>query len=137
VVTVETWHVRPDLFGSLWRRPYAWPAIIISVTGVVAIFFGIRHHRESRAFAGSCLVIAGLFSGAAAVLFPVLMYSTLDPESTLTAYNSSASRHGLAVALVWWPAALVLALAYAGFVSRHYAGKVPPPQEPVDKPQRY
>jgi cytochrome bd ubiquinol oxidase subunit II len=124
VVTVETWRVRPDLVGILWRRPYAWPAIIIVIAGAVTIFTGLRGRLELRAFVGSCLLIAGLLIGAAAVLYPVLLYSTLSGEYSLTAYNSASSEHSLVVAALWWPVAFVLSLTYAGLIFRHYRGKV-------------
>jgi cytochrome d ubiquinol oxidase subunit II len=124
VITVETWYVRPDLFGSMWRRPHTWPAIVITVAGVAALVSGLGSRVALRTFVGSCLFITGLLVGAAAVLFPVMLYSTLAAEHSLTAYNSSVSVRGLTVAMIWWPIAFVLALAYAGFIYGHYRGKV-------------
>jgi cytochrome d ubiquinol oxidase subunit II len=126
VVTVETWYMRPELLGSMWHRPFGWLAVVIVVVGGAAVLSGLRSRTSRRAFVGSCLLIAGLLAGAAAVLFPVMLYSTLAPEHSLTAYNSSASADSLAVALIWWPIAFVLALTYAGFVFWHYRGKVKP-----------
>jgi bd-type cytochrome oxidase subunit I len=57
-------------------------------------------------------------------VFPVMLHSTLDPEYSLTVYNSATAEHGLMVALFWWPAALVLALTYSAVVMRNYGGKV-------------
>jgi cytochrome d ubiquinol oxidase subunit II len=126
VITVQTWYVRPDLFGSMWRRPPAWLAIVIAMAGAAAVCSGLRSRVALRAFVGSCLLIAGLLTGAAAALFPALLYSTLSAEHSLTAYNSSASEHSLAVAMIWWPIAFVLALTYAAFILRHYRGTVMP-----------
>lgn len=128
VVTLETGHVRPDLFTNLLRRAYGWPTLVMAGTGAIAIFTGLRHRLERRTFIGSCLLIAGLLCGVAAALFPVLLYSTLDPEYSFTVYDSSSSAHSLAVALIWWPIALVLAITYAGIVSRYYRRKVPSPE---------
>ncbi len=128
LVTAETWLVRPELFENLLHRPYGWPALVMVAAGAIAIVTGLQHRLERRAFLGSCLLIAGLLSGVAAALFPVLLYSTLDTEQSFTVYNSSSSPHSLAVALMWWPIALVLAITYAGFVFRHYRGKVPSPE---------
>ena len=94
---------------------------------------GARHrvarNRESRAFAGSCAVITGLLAGAAASVFPVMLHSTLAPEHSMTAYNGAAPAHGLAVALFWWPVALVLALTYFTVIMRNYRGKVRPTED--------
>ena len=47
----------------------------------------------------------------------------------MTAYNGAAPAHGLAVALFWWPVALVLALAYFTVIMRNYRGKVRPAED--------
>lgn len=70
------------------------------------------------------LLIPALLSGAAGVLFPVFLHSTLDSKYAPTAYNSSASEHSLVVAMIWWPFAFVVSLTYAAFISRRYRGKV-------------
>jgi len=126
VVSLETWVVRPALFGAMVERPLAWLAIAVAMCGVWALVTGLRGTAEARAFAGSCAVIAGLLGGAAASVFPVMLLSTLAPEHSMTAYNSAGPAHGLALALVWWPVALVLAFGYFTMVMREYRGKVKP-----------
>ena len=71
-------------------------------------------------------MIIGLLVAGAAAIFPFILRSTLDSEHSLTVYNSSASRESLAVAIIWWPIALVLASCYFFFISRRYRGKVKP-----------
>ena len=70
------------------------------------------------------MIVFGLLSAGAAAMFPVILHSTLGPENSLTAYNSSASERSLKVAIIWWPFALALSCAYFWFVLRHFAGKV-------------
>ncbi len=62
-------------------------------------------------------------------MFPFILQSTLGSEHSLTAFNSSASRQSLAVAFIWWPIALVLALGYFFFIVRFYRGRVKPTQD--------
>jgi hypothetical protein len=64
-----------------------------------------------------------LITGAAAI-FPVMLYSTLALENSLTAYSVAAGRKSLLYASVWWPLGLVLATIYFVFISKRYAGKV-------------
>jgi cytochrome d ubiquinol oxidase subunit II len=110
-------------------RPAAWLAVAVVLAGAWALFTGLRGAREDRAFAGSCAVIAGLLAGAAAGVFPVMLLSTLAPEHSITAYNGAAAARGLAMALVWWPVALVLAGAYFTVLLRNYRGKVRPAED--------
>jgi hypothetical protein len=53
-----------------------------------------------------------------------MLYSTLGPEYSLTAYAVSASHTALLIASFWWPIGFALAAGYFIFVSRRYAGKV-------------
>jgi cytochrome bd-type quinol oxidase subunit 2 len=64
-----------------------------------------------------------MFTGAAA-LFPVVLYSTLAPKNSLTAYAVASNERALLLASFWWPVGFVLAAAYFIFISRRYAGKV-------------
>jgi cytochrome d ubiquinol oxidase subunit II len=143
VISLETWFVRPALFTGMIERPAAWLAVAVVLAGSWALVTGfhpsahntragdpgLRGTAESRAFAGSCAVIAGLLAGAAAGVFPVMLYSTLGSEHSMTAYNGAAPAHGLALALIWWPVATVLALTYFTIIARNYRGKVPPAQD--------
>ena len=53
-----------------------------------------------------------------------MLYSTLAPENSLTAYAVAASTNALRIASIWWPIGFALASAYFVFISRRYAGKV-------------
>jgi cytochrome d ubiquinol oxidase subunit II len=123
-VSVETWIVRPSFYPSMLERPAGWLAIAVALAGAWALVTGLRGTAERRAFAGSCAAIVALLAGAAAGVFPVMLYSTLAPEHSITVYAGAAPPHGLAVALVWWPVAFGLAVTYFVIVMRHYRGKV-------------
>ena len=129
VVSIETAVVRPDLYVAMLQRPIAWLAISVVGAGVWALLTGLRGRHEGRAFAGSCAVVAGLLAGAAAGAFPVFLRSTVAPEYSLTAYNGATTANGLAIALVWWPVALALALTYFTLIMRSYKGKVRPARD--------
>jgi len=126
VVSVETSVVRPELFQALLQRPLAWMSVIVIGGAVWALWTGLRGQAESRAFAGSCGVIAGLLAGAGASLFPVVLHSTLSPEHSMTAYTGATAERGLGIALFWWPLAVALALTYFFVIMRIYSGKVRP-----------
>jgi cytochrome d ubiquinol oxidase subunit II len=121
VVTVETRVVRPELFHLLVRRPIAWLTVVVLIAGAWAVWSGLRGGRERRAFIGSCAILVGLLAGAAASVFPVMLHSTIAPEYSLTAYNGSSPGPGLAIALLWWPLAAILAIGYFAIVSRNLA----------------
>jgi cytochrome d ubiquinol oxidase subunit II len=124
-VSAATWIVRPALYAAMLQRPAAWLAIAVAGAGAGVLATGWRASSEGRAFAGSCAVIIGLLGGAAAAVFPVMLHSTFADEYSMTAYTGAPARHGLAIALVWWPIAFALAFAYVLVVMRWFAGKIP------------
>ncbi len=124
IVSLESWFVRPELIGQGMRNPLTWLGGLVIAVSAVALASGLRNHREMRAFLGSNFLIAGLLGTGAATIFPVMLYSTLDPENSLTAYSVAAGPSSLKLAAIWWPFALILTVGYFIFISRHYQGKV-------------
>jgi cytochrome d ubiquinol oxidase subunit II len=124
VIAVESWVVRPDLFEHAIYSPLCWMGLFIVIVSVITLISGLVYRREVLAFAGSNGCIIGLMFSGAAALFPVVLYSTLAPENSLTAYAVAAHEHALLIASIWWPAGFLLAGAYFILISRRYAGKV-------------
>ncbi len=124
LIAALTWTVRPELLHGLMFRPLAWVAMGICGVSIRALVTGLRERQEGRAFLGSTFLLFGLLMTGAAVLFPVLLYSTLDANDHLTASACAAATHSLWLGALWWFPALALALAYLVVVQRYYAGKV-------------
>ena len=124
VISFQTWIVRPALYEAMAARPLAWLAIAVLLAGAWALFTGLRGRMAHRAFAGSCAVIVGLLAGVAVGVFPVMLYSTLSAEHSMTAYNGAATTRGLRLALIWWPIAFVLAFTYFVVVMRAFRNRV-------------
>ena len=131
VVTIQTWWVRPELFGNVLGRVLGWCALAAVAAGAAMLVAGIRARRDGVAFAGSCTFIAGVLATLAVGIFPVLLPSTLDPRYSITVYGAASSPRGLALALFWWPVALALAFVYVAFAARQFRGRRP--AEPVAK----
>jgi cytochrome d ubiquinol oxidase subunit II len=123
-VTVSTAFVVPALFARFVARPWAWPLPIASVASAVLSLRATLRGAERAAFLGTSVFLASTLLAAAVVLFPTMLPSTLDPAFDLDAYNASTSAHGLALGLVWWIPALVLATGYFVLVFRSFRGKV-------------
>lgn len=124
IVSIETWIIRPDLPGQGVRNPFAWLGAALIVGSAWTLFYGLRRDRESMAFFGSNFLIIGLLATGAAAIFPVMLYSTLAPANSLTAYAVASNANNLFIAAIWWPVAFVLAASYFAFISRRYYGKV-------------
>ena len=129
VISVESWLVRPDLPGRAIYNPFWWLGLLIAAVSSMTLISGLSTHREVRAFLSSNLLIVGLFTTGGAAIFPVMLYSTLSPANSLTAYAVASSPSTLRLAFIWWPVAFALATTYFVFISRRYAGKVSAKQD--------
>jgi len=123
-IAVASWVVRPDLPGHAIANPWCWLGLLVVIISTVTLISGLSTRRERRAFVGSNFLLVGLLTTGGAALFPVMLYSTLMPENSLTAYAVAASPSALVLASMWWPVGFALATAYFVFISRRYAGKV-------------
>jgi len=124
IISLQSWKIRPALFQDSIRRPLCWLGCLVIIISAGALISGLASGREKRAFAGSNGVLAGIFGTGAAALFPIMLYSTLAPENSLTAHAVAAHPNSLLFAAVWWPVGFLLATIYFIFMSRRYAGKV-------------
>lgn len=98
------------------------PALGLSMP-LVAVWLA-RQGREVTAFAASGAGLLGIISTAGLSMFPFLMPSSLDPKSSLTAFDATSSHYTLFVMLIATLIFLPIVLAYTGFVFRVLRGKV-------------
>jgi cytochrome d ubiquinol oxidase subunit II len=124
IITVLTWFVRPELLAGIAARPVTWATMLIGIAGAYAVVNGFRYQREYQALLGSTFVLFGILMTGAAALFPVVLFSTTDPNLRLTAADCAAPDHSLGIAAAWWFPALILAVGYLVIIQRHYSGKV-------------
>lgn len=80
--------------------------------------------KYQRAFLFSALTISLLLVLVAIELYPILFFSTLNPEYHLTVYNSAASDKSLGIMLTMAAIGMPLVAGYTYFVYRTFAGKV-------------
>jgi cytochrome d ubiquinol oxidase subunit II len=124
VISIETWVVRPDLPGQVTRNPFCWLGLLMVIGSAIVLASGLSTRREMKAFIGSNLLLVGLLVTGGAAIFPVMLYSTLAPENSLTAYSVATNATALRLASIWWPVGFALAITYFVFISRRYWGKV-------------
>jgi cytochrome bd ubiquinol oxidase subunit II len=59
LVTVESAEVRPDVIGNAINNPLWWLGLVLVLSAVVVLVYGLTRRREMLAFIGSNLVLAG------------------------------------------------------------------------------
>jgi cytochrome bd ubiquinol oxidase subunit II len=123
-ISIESSAVRPGLAEDAMGRPFCWIGLLLIIAAVCALISGLARRQERWAFFGSNLLLGGLLVTGSAAFFPVMLYSTLAPENSLTAYGVASGSNSLLLASFWWPIGFVLATIYFVFISLRYAGKV-------------
>lgn len=89
-ISLLTGLLQPELLRGLVFRPIAWVPLSVTVVSVWALVSGLRRCHERRAFLGSIFLLFGLLTTGATVLFPVLLFSTMDAADQLTAFDCAA-----------------------------------------------
>lgn len=84
----------------------------------------VSKQNYGYAFISSTGVISALLVIGAVGLYPTMLYSTIDPEYSLTLFNASASEKSLGYMLTIAMIAVPLVAIYTGFVFWTFRGKV-------------
>jgi cytochrome d ubiquinol oxidase subunit II len=124
VISIESSAVRHEVVGPAVHNPFCWLGVFILLIAAGTMISGLTARHEMRAFLGSNFILVGLLTTGGGAIFPVMLYSTLAPQNSMTAYSSAAGEQGLRLASFWWPVAFALAVIYFIFISRRYTGKV-------------
>jgi cytochrome bd ubiquinol oxidase subunit II len=127
LLTAATANVQPTIFHNLVSRGPLWLVPPGLACALAAVFFGLAKRRALTAFLGSSGFIVGMLGATAGALYPTLLRSTIDPSLSLTVHNASAGRSGLAIGLMFWVPAMLLAIGYFAYLFRSHSGKVRTP----------
>jgi len=124
----------PRLTGTVpsagaWLNNYAsHPALmllpLLGLVGPVIALAGIRRHTDGLIFAGSSAANIGIIGSVGASMFPFILPSSIDPQSSLTVWNASSSHLTLFVMLIVTAVFLPLVLLYTAWAYKVMFGRV-------------
>jgi cytochrome d ubiquinol oxidase subunit II len=118
VVAQGNWFAGFGMHPAFWLAPLL---AVISAAAMPALSLA-SHYRI--AFAASALAIAMTILSAGLALFPFLLPSSLDPNSSLTVWDASSSKTTLGLMLLSTVVLLPIVLAYTAWVYRVLRGRV-------------
>jgi cytochrome d ubiquinol oxidase subunit II len=116
--------VQGHWFAGFAAHPTFWLAPALAIAAAFATILMISIKRYFLAFVASALVCAGTILSAGFALFPFLMPSSLDPNSSLTVWDASSSRGTLGLMLVMVLIFLPIVIAYTSWAYRVLRGRV-------------
>ncbi|MBA17340.1 MAG: cytochrome d ubiquinol oxidase subunit II [Sphingomonas sp.] len=106
------------------RYPWMLIAPVLGFAGPVLAFFGIRGGRDTLVFTGSSLANVGIISTVGLSMFPFILPSSIDPASSLTAWNASSSHGTLFTMLIVTIIFLPIVLIYTAWAYKIMFGRV-------------
>ena len=110
--------------GAYALRPWIAIAPALGVLGGLMAFLGLRAGREVSTLLCSKLAILGMISSVGLTMFPFILPSSSNPQSSLTVWNASSSHLTLFIMLVVTVIFLPLILIYTAWVYKVLWGKV-------------
>ncbi|MBS0124697.1 cytochrome d ubiquinol oxidase subunit II [Thetidibacter halocola] len=119
----------PVTHGGSWLSAYAarpWIAIapLMGFAGILMAVRGLKAGREVSTLLWSKMGILGIISSVGLTMFPFILPSTVDPDSSLTVWDASSSHQTLFIMLVVTLIFMPLILAYTSWVYTVLWGKV-------------
>lgn len=128
-ITLFSVRVQPQILSNLTEHPWGCVFPGLSLLGLVGAYRFHGARREKRAFASSCVYLAGMIASAAFGIYPNVLPAITDPARALTVASAAAPANGLKIGLVWWSLGIALAIGYVAFTYSRFAGKVSGDQE--------
>jgi cytochrome d ubiquinol oxidase subunit II len=124
-LTKQVGHATGALLANYARAPIALLAPLLGIAGaLLAALLLARTQARVLAFCCSGIAIAGVIATAGVSLFPFLLPSSLDPNSSLTVWDASSSETTLLVMTVATVLLLPVVLAYTAFIYHVLRGPV-------------
>ena len=117
-------HVAESFSGRASQCGLVLTAPLLGFAGVIAAQALARSGRTMAAFWASSLAIVGVIGTAGAALFPFIMPSSIDPDSSLTVWDSVSSRLTLNIMLWATLIFMPLIIIYTSWAYRVMGGKV-------------
>lgn len=109
--------------GNYSRYPWMITAPVLGFVGALAALIGLLRRSEPLSLVGSSVSAIGIISTVGLSMFPFILPSSVDAQSSLTVWNASSSHLTLFIMLVVTVIFLPMVLAYTAWVYRVLWGR--------------
>ena len=106
------------------RHGWMLVAPVLGLAGPLIALLGIRRRSHVLNLAGSSLATVGIIATVGLSMFPYILPSSIDPQSSLTVWNASSSHLTLWIMLVVTVIFLLMVLAYTAWVMKVLFGRI-------------
>jgi cytochrome d ubiquinol oxidase subunit II len=124
ITTITTLVTIPHALRNFEEYPWAWVVVVLNILAIANVPRAIRGDRPLYAFVSSSAAIAALVFLFGMALFPNLIYSSLNPDWSLTIYNAASSQKTLGIMRTIAVIGMPFVLAYTIVIYWTFRGKV-------------
>lgn len=124
LITMSTLVYFPHMVEHFKDSQLLFVVAILNMLAIANIPREIHHNREFFAFLSSAASIFSLLALFAIGIFPNIVFSTLNPEYSLTLYNAASSQKTLEIMLIIALIGIPFVLAYSISIYWIFRGKV-------------
>jgi len=110
--------------GNYGRHPWMVIAPLMAVAGAAVAAFGLAKKRNAMSLLSSGVSVAGVVATAGVSMFPFILPSSLNPDASLTVWDSSSSAGTLFFMLIMTAIFVPLILFYTAWVFKVLWGRV-------------
>ncbi len=124
IVSLYTLIYIPHLSDNFKQSPLLFVVPLLAFLSIANVPRLASMQKYQQAFLFSSLTVALLLVLVAIELYPILVFSTLDPQYHLTVYNAASSEKSLGIMLLMAAIGAPLVASYTIFVFWTFRGKV-------------
>lgn len=110
--------------GNFARYPWVVLAPLMAVAGAFLAAVGLGKKRNAASLAGSAISVFGVVATAGVSMFPFILPSSLNPDASLTVWDSSSSHGTLFFMLIMTVIFVPLIVFYTSWVFKVLWGRV-------------
>ena len=125
IFSLSIWQiVDPHSLDNFYRRPFLIVFPLIYFGALFALFFIKKIKKDLHGFILSSLLIFGGIASSLASMFPIILPTTNNINTSLTIYNTSATTYGLSTAMYWGIVGFIMLFVYMIIQKRLMKGKI-------------
>jgi cytochrome d ubiquinol oxidase subunit II len=124
ITTLFTLLYIPHMTDIIRANPALFLVPVINILAIANIPREVHLGRDFRAFLSSCIAVVALLALFGIGMYPYMIYSLPNPESSLTIYNSASSHETLKIMLIIALIGMPMVLSYTVSIYWIFRGKV-------------
>lgn len=124
IVVIAIMTVQPVLRQNYLAHPFGYLFPLLGLSAFGGWWLSRRRKRDLVAFGASSLFILAMLVSVAWGCYPYLLIAASPTGTSLTVADAAAGAYALQAGLGWFPAGLLLIIAYTGIAHRAFWGKV-------------